>query len=281
MEEQHPIPQQISTYQFRLVGDMTLKQFLQVGGGILISLIIYSTPIIGIIKWPLVIISALGGAALAFLPFQERPLEKWIFAFLRSIYSPTLFYWKRLPEDTLFFQEPTAASVASLTPQVAVIEIPKTIAPPPPPPGYPELAREITPPQVLSSPIPTVVEKKPFEIPTVSPVTIEGVRPEEVVEPGVTIFPNLEEAEKTFLSKITGLFSLAPSLQSEDIFKRIFGGCQTVVEGLGALRNKLSDAHGKGKAIAKPEPRHAELAVNLAGAMATFLVETWEAQKGF
>jgi type II secretory pathway component PulL len=71
---------------------------------------------------------------------------------------------------------------------------------------------------------------------------------------------------------------LAPSQQSEQIFKQIFGGCQTVVEGLGALRNKLSDAHGKGKVPATPEARHAELAVNLAGAMATFLVETWEAQ---
>jgi Abortive infection C-terminus len=42
--------------------------------------------------------------------------------------------------------------------------------------------------------------------------------------------------------------------------------------------DKLSDAHGKGKVPAKPEARHAELAVNLAGAMATFLVQTWEAQ---
>jgi hypothetical protein len=71
---------------------------------------------------------------------------------------------------------------------------------------------------------------------------------------------------------------LAPNQQSEEVLKRVFGGCQTVVENLGALRNKLSDAHGKGKNLVRPEPRHAELAVNLAGAIATFLVETWEAQ---
>jgi hypothetical protein len=52
-----------------------------------------------------------------------------------------------------------------------------------------------------------------------------------------------------------------------------------VVEGLGALRNRLSDAHGKGTAGVKPAPRHAELAVNLAGTMATFLVATWEARR--
>lgn len=72
------------------------------------------------------------------------------------------------------------------------------------------------------------------------------------------------------------VLALAPNQQSEDVFRRIFGGCQAVVENLGALRNKLSDAHGRGKKLAKPQPRHAQLAVNLAGAMATFLVETWE-----
>ncbi len=72
---------------------------------------------------------------------------------------------------------------------------------------------------------------------------------------------------------------LSPSQHSEDVFKRILGGCQTIVEGLGSLRNRLSDAHGRGKVGVKPGARHAELAVNLAGTMATFLIATWEAQK--
>jgi hypothetical protein len=72
---------------------------------------------------------------------------------------------------------------------------------------------------------------------------------------------------------------LAPSQHAEEPFKRILGGCSSVVEGLGTLRNRLSDAHGKGQRLpAKPAPRHAELAVNLAGAMAAFLVATWEAR---
>lgn len=49
-----------------------------------------------------------------------------------------------------------------------------------------------------------------------------------------------------------------------------------MVEGLGALRNKISDAHGQGKLNVKPSSRHAELAVNLAGTMAVFLFSTWE-----
>lgn len=75
--------------------------------------------------------------------------------------------------------------------------------------------------------------------------------------------------------------NLSPSQHSEDIFKQILGGCHSVVQGLGALRNSLSDAHGKGKKAPKPASRHAALAVNLAGAMASFLIETWEARQQF
>ena len=73
--------------------------------------------------------------------------------------------------------------------------------------------------------------------------------------------------------------NLAPQQHSELVFRQILGGCHTVVEGLGALRNKHGDAHGKGKSQIRPQPRHAALAVNLAGTVATFLVSTLE-EKG-
>ncbi len=72
--------------------------------------------------------------------------------------------------------------------------------------------------------------------------------------------------------------NLSPSQHTEQLFKKILGGCQTVVEGIGAIRNQHSDAHGKGESSVRPAPRHAELAVNLAGATATFLLQTWEAR---
>lgn len=72
---------------------------------------------------------------------------------------------------------------------------------------------------------------------------------------------------------------LAPSEQTEEVFKRMLGACQGVVEGVGAMRNHHGDAHGKGPSGAKPENRHAELAVNLSGAMASFLLQTWESDQ--
>jgi hypothetical protein len=69
--------------------------------------------------------------------------------------------------------------------------------------------------------------------------------------------------------------NLAPTQHTEETFKRILGGCTNVVESLGALRNRLGDAHGKGGKPVRVSARHAQLAVNMAGAAATFIIETW------
>ena len=78
--------------------------------------------------------------------------------------------------------------------------------------------------------------------------------------------------------KTAEALNLAPSQHTEEAFKAIFSGCYTIVQNLGSLRNKVSDAHGQGKHPVKPLPRHATLAVNLAGSMSTFLIETWNAK---
>lgn len=98
----------------------------------------------------------------------------------------------------------------------------------------------------------------------------------------------LEEAGQTYgnddlpklYAKTAELMNLAPSQHTEKAFKQILGGCHNVVETLGTLRNKLGDAHGQGPKRARPSERHAALAVNLAGSMAAFLVETWQNQHG-
>jgi hypothetical protein len=79
--------------------------------------------------------------------------------------------------------------------------------------------------------------------------------------------------------KVARQLNLAPSQHTEEAFRRILGACHTVVETIGTLRNRIGDAHGRGGKPVRPAPRHATLAVNLAGAMATFIVETWQARK--
>jgi len=92
----------------------------------------------------------------------------------------------------------------------------------------------------------------------------------------------VEYDDKSDLPKLYRLvaanLNLSPAQHIEPIFKQILGGCHSVVQGLGSLRSKLGDAHAQGKRQVRPAPRHAELAVNLAGTMATFLISTWEAR---
>ena len=97
--EQHAIPQQISSYEFKLVGEMTLKQFLKAAAGIIIALLINSTKLIGIVKWPLMLFFGGLGILLAFVPFEDRPLEVWIKAFIKSIYSPTIYTYRKKSVD--------------------------------------------------------------------------------------------------------------------------------------------------------------------------------------
>ncbi len=86
----------------------------------------------------------------------------------------------------------------------------------------------------------------------------------------------LSYAESVDLPKLYRLaaesLNLSPAQHTEQVFRRILESCQAIVEGLGAMSS------GSEKAGARLASRHAELVVNLAGTMATFLLATWEAK---
>lgn len=79
-------------------------------------------------------------------------------------------------------------------------------------------------------------------------------------------------------SEAASVLKLAPSQHQEEVFKTILGNCQSVVQSIGSLRNKGGDAHAGGRSRVSFKPRHAALTVNLAGSMALFLIETWQAR---
>lgn len=91
-------------------------------------------------------------------------------------------------------------------------------------------------------------------------------------------------SERDDLPKLYGLvakgLNLAPDQHTLEPIKAILGGAMNLVNGIGTLRNRLSDSHGRGGKPVKPSPRHASLAVNTAGAIATFIVETHLEKKG-
>ena len=69
--------------------------------------------------------------------------------------------------------------------------------------------------------------------------------------------------------------TLAPDQYSEAEIKRILGGLVNTPAGIGVLRTKYGDAHGRGTEFTELLPRHARLAVNAASTIGLFLLETY------
>lgn len=93
---QHPIPQNVTQYEFKLIGFMTLKQFGMLGGFLFFAFLITKVPLIpGIFTWPIAFSFALIGFAIAFVPFEERTLDVWLINFARAVYSPTQYIWRK------------------------------------------------------------------------------------------------------------------------------------------------------------------------------------------
>lgn len=107
--ERHPVPQHISGYEFRLIGDMTLKQFGELALGAILALICWYLPIAAFFKYPLVILFAFLGVALAFIPINEQSLDRWIINFLKSVYSPTQYIFKKSEVSLEFLARPVSA----------------------------------------------------------------------------------------------------------------------------------------------------------------------------
>ena len=104
--EQHPVPQNVTTFQFRLIGDMTIKQFGYLAAGAIAAYVSYKLPLPFFFTWPMAIASALLGFGLAFVPIEERPMDIWILSFFKSIYSPTEYVWHKAPPQPQAMPQP-------------------------------------------------------------------------------------------------------------------------------------------------------------------------------
>lgn len=109
---------------------------------------------------------------------------------------------------------------------------------------------------------------------TIARTLIESLLKHILDEQKINHNDNMELSE--LYEEVAKLLNLAPEQHQEGIFKQILGGANGIISGLGAMRNKLGDAHGATKLKVKPKERHGELAVNLAGTMAIFIYKTYK-----
>lgn len=91
---QHAVPQNIMDVEFKIIGDLTMRQFSYL---MILGLLAYFNMqfMVGIFKWPLTLFFGLLGLGLAFVPVQDRGLDVWLVNFIKSVYSPTQRVWRK------------------------------------------------------------------------------------------------------------------------------------------------------------------------------------------
>lgn len=93
--KQHPVPQNIMSVEFKLIGELTIKQFGYVVAGIILAAIAYKSGIYFIWRWLLIFTFIGVSVGMAFVPVQDRGLDIWLKSFVRALFSPVLMIWKK------------------------------------------------------------------------------------------------------------------------------------------------------------------------------------------
>lgn len=125
--ENHPIPQDVTGFQFKLVGNMTVKQFAYIATGAVLAVVTYYLPILLVIKFPFILLFAGVGAALAFLPIEGRPMDMMVSNFVHDLFVPTQYLYHKqgghLAISTVQIIKPATQQQASQTKKVTQADI--------------------------------------------------------------------------------------------------------------------------------------------------------------
>lgn len=97
--DNHPIPQDVTGFQFKLIGNMTIKQFAYVASGVILAVILYYLPLTGFlgILIKVIFIPLFGGSGflIAFLPVEGRPVDIMAGNFLKALVTPNQYIYKK------------------------------------------------------------------------------------------------------------------------------------------------------------------------------------------
>ncbi|MEI6887265.1 MAG: PrgI family protein, partial [bacterium] len=92
----HPVPQNIMDVEFKLFGELTIRQFGYVAGGASVAFICYIIfDGLDIVRWPLVIFFAIIGLMLALFRVNDRPFEVWLANYLYAMFTSQRKVWKK------------------------------------------------------------------------------------------------------------------------------------------------------------------------------------------
>ncbi len=115
--ENHPIPQDVTGFKFKLIGSVTVKQFLYILAGGILAAVLFMIPISPFIKFPLCAFFGGVGVMLAFVPIDGRPMDVMIRNFARAFPAENQYIYKKKGSEALigeFFAAPIITSAKPL-----------------------------------------------------------------------------------------------------------------------------------------------------------------------
>lgn len=93
--EQHSVPRQITSFEFKLIGFMTLRQFIYLLVFIPIGFVVYYIFPIPILNIILAVLVGSLGLIFAFVPIYDRPVDVWVKNLYKRLMRPTQFLYKK------------------------------------------------------------------------------------------------------------------------------------------------------------------------------------------
>ncbi|GEM_PF-2489270 len=115
--EQHAVPQHIASFEFKLFGNLTLKQFVTLAIPMSFAIIAFFSNLNPIIRYSIAFFFGGFGFFAALVPINGKSFDKWIVAFINAILSPTLRVWikeEKLPEFLMVVTAPPMIEDTSL-----------------------------------------------------------------------------------------------------------------------------------------------------------------------
>jgi len=98
--DQHPIPQDVTGFQFKLIGNMTVKQFAYIAVGVVTAVVLYYLPLNTawwiIFKVFFIPISGATGVIIAFVPIEGRPIDVMAGNFSKAIFAPNQYVYHKV-----------------------------------------------------------------------------------------------------------------------------------------------------------------------------------------
>lgn len=247
--DNHPIPQDVTGFQFKLIGNMTIKQFAYLATGIVLSWVFLQLPISFLIKIPLCSFFAILGIGLAYVPVSGRPMDLMIGNFIKALVRPTQFVYEKsgttlfpkvafttkiyksspnpLPKDKLrAYVQSSGMATSALAPMPAPSNtvpplqtmaqpvVQNTYTPPVPPPPQSQQPKTAT--KVINPPLSVRGRFTGMPSPPDSPNLITGVTKDPRGNPLSNILVEVKDKEgnpvRAFKTNEVGRFASATSL---------------------------------------------------------------------